>query len=192
MWTCWDISSGGRMAFRTSVLALPLWRLRYQFHFRLYVSVGMDFMSLSLDLKNIRTAAPGVFVVTSIADKHDSKWFVSLLSLDTSNWSSLKRMHECVCVGFQVWWHAGMASALEPSALQGSGTPVPDGTGGSEQEPPWNTHRPHLQVSAHAFSSDFLSPPSCLLFSPLSAVTFLCFFCFFSSSGKYQGVSPLS
>lgn len=61
-------------------------------------------------------------------------------------------MHECVCIGFQVWWLAGMASALEPSAIQGSWTPVPDGTGGFEQEPAWNTHRPHFQVSAHTFS----------------------------------------
>lgn len=56
-----------------------------------------------------------------------------------------------MCLGFQVWWHAGMASALEPSAVQGSWTPVPDGTRGSEQEPAWNTNRPHFQVSAHTF-----------------------------------------
>lgn len=52
-----------------------------------------------------------------------------------------------LCTGFQVWWHAGMAPALEPPALQGSWTPVPEGIRSSEQELAWNTNRPHFQVS---------------------------------------------
>lgn len=184
MWTCWDISTGGRMAFRTSVLALPLWRLRYQLHLRLYVSVLVAFMSLLLDLETCRESSPGVFVVTSIANKHDWKWFDYFhWTLQTEVLLLGQLMREHMCVGFQVWWHAGMASALEPSALQGSGTPVPDGTGGSEQEPPWNTHRPHLQVSAHTFSSLSFCLPLCVSFFPHSLLLVFCVF-FFSSSGK--------
>lgn len=54
----------------------------------------------------------------------------------------------CLCLGLPVWRHAGMASALEPSAVQGPRTPVPDRTGSSEQEPAGDTHRPHFQVSS--------------------------------------------
>lgn len=78
-----------------------------------------------------------------------------------------------VSVGLQVWWHAGMASALEPSAVQSSWTPVSDWAGSTEQELARNTHWSHFQVSAQNFTCPgfafSLCPLTLVIFFPFSA-----------------------
>lgn len=98
----------------------------------------------------------------------------------------------CVCVfvslGLQVWWHAGMASALEPSAVQSSWTPVSDWAGSTEQELARNTHWSHFQVSAQNFTCPAFAFSLCPLilviffFPPLH---FLCI-CIFNFSCQLQ------
>lgn len=140
-------------------------------------------------------------LVTAIVNKHDSKMilllstFIGHYTTCTTNLSSLPckaNTWMCVRIGFQVWWHAGVASALEPSAIQGSWTPVPDRTRSSEQEPAWNTHRSHFQVSAHTFSCPTFCLTLCVssLISLCLVTLFVCVIILSSSSYQYKMFSP--